>query len=136
MFKVVFMVNELSKILSSNSKEDVLMGDILRVLLLFKRLWSWEIASEVSALRLTLGEEPVDIKEVKRALNKLKKKSLIDVEERFRSDPAGRSVKDLLVSLNLDAASTQQLYTDKRLIQYQEKRYQIFSSMNTKYSRS
>ncbi|MCD6488070.1 MAG: hypothetical protein J7K21_02475 [Desulfurococcales archaeon] len=130
------MVNELSKILSSNSKEDILMGDILRVLLLFKRLWSWEIASEVSALRLTLGEEPVDIKEVKRALNKLKKKSLIDVEERFRSDPAGRSVKDLLVSLNLDAASTQQLYTDKRLIQYQEKRYQIFSSMNTKYSRS
>ncbi len=130
------MVNELSKILSSNSKEDVLMGDILRVLLLFKRLWSWEIASEVSALRLTLGEEPVDIKEVKRALNKLKKKSLIDVEECFRSDPAGRSVKDLLVSLNLDATSTQQLYTDKRLIQYQEKRYQIFSSMNTKYSRS
>ncbi len=121
-------MEELRRILSSREGEELLMGDVLRVLALFRKLWSGEIRSEITSMRLTLNEQPVSHDEVWNAINRLRELGLVEVEERYRSDPTGRSVKDLLVSLKLGDEEIFNIYHDERLREYQQKRYEAFAS--------
>lgn len=122
--------NKLNEILASREREELVMGDVLRVLALFRKLWSSEVRSEVTSLRLSLNEEPVSIEEIENAINKLRKLGFIKVEERYRTAPTGRSVKDTLVSLSLREEEIINIYLDERLREYQRKRYEAYTSTN------
>lgn len=128
--EAVYLREELLKILSAREGEELLMGDIIRVLALFKKLWSSEVRSEVTSLRLTLNEPPVSDEEVRKAIARLKELGIINVEERYRADPSGASkasIKDILVSLKAINDVLFEVYRDKRLHEYQRKRYEAFT---------
>lgn len=122
--------NKLNEILASREGEELVMGDILRVLALFRKLWSSEVKSEVTSLRLSLNEEPVSMEEIENAINRLRKLGFVKVEERYRTEPTGRSIKDTLISLSLREEEIIDIYLDERLREYQRKRYEAYTSTN------
>ncbi len=130
----MFSVKEL---LSSGSGIERVMGDVLRVLGIYRRLWLAEIYSEIIGMNRTLGEgyEP-SVGDVREAVERLARLGYIDVDERVRAsfgEPSG--VQDLLVTLRLSLDDYRLLVNDKKFRAYQRARYEAYERLKERLGR-
>jgi len=118
-------------ILSASTGLSKVMGDVLRILILFAgSLWLWEIYLELKGFRATLSEESPTLGDVVRAVNRLSKEGFVTTEKRIRASLRGEGFEDLLVSLNLNFEERTKLLMDDRVRRYQLARQRAFSEFS------
>ncbi|HDJ83562.1 MAG TPA: hypothetical protein ENG44_01025, partial [Desulfurococcaceae archaeon] len=92
---------DIKDVLSANSGLEKVMGDVLRVLGLYRRLWLSEIYAEIRGMNATLNEETPKLSDVEKAVEKLQKLGYITVERRTRASLSSMgSIEDLLITLS------------------------------------
>ena len=124
-------INRLMNILSASTGLSKVMGDVLRILILFAgSLWLWEIYLELKGFRATLSEESPTLGDVVRAVNRLSKEGFVTTEKRIRASLRGEGFEDLLVSLNLNFEERTKLLMDDRVRRYQLARQRAFSEFS------
>ncbi len=130
------MVN-IKELLSSNSGIERVMGDVLRVLGIYRRLWLAEIYSEIIGMNSTLGEEyEPSVKDVHEAVDKLARLGYVIVDGRVRAsfgEPSG--VQDLLVTLHLGLDDQRLLVNDEKFRAYQRARYEAYERLKERLSK-
>ncbi|MCD6510271.1 MAG: hypothetical protein J7L11_07805 [Thermoprotei archaeon] len=102
------------------------MGDVLRVLYLFKSLWLPEVISELSSFRTTLGEEMPKADDVREAVIRLAELKLVTMKEGVKASLANGGIRSFLVTLNLSARQANLLALDERIRTYQQLRMKLF----------
>jgi len=118
-------------ILGASTGLNKVMGDVLRILILFAgSLWLWEIYLELKGFRTTLSEESPTLGDVVRAVNRLSKEGFVTTEKRIRASLRGEGFEDLLVSLNLNFEERTKLLMDDRVRRYQLARQRAFSEFS------
>ena len=124
-------INRLMNILGASTGLNKVMGDVLRILILFAgSLWLWEIYLELKGFRTTLSEESPTLGDVVRAVNRLSKEGFVTTEKRIRASLRGEGFEDLLVSLNLNFEERTKLLMDDRVRRYQLARQRAFSEFS------
>ena len=124
-------INHLMNILGASTGLNKVMGDVLRILILFAgSLWLWEIYLELKGFRTTLSEESPTLGDVVRAVNRLSKEGFVTTEKRIRASLRGEGFEDLLVSLNLNFEERTKLLMDDRVRRYQLARQRAFSEFS------
>ena len=119
---------DLKTILSASKGLEKVMGDVLRVLGLYRRLWLSEIYAEIRGMNASLNEESPRFSDVEKAVEELRKLGYIIVEQRTRASlSTTNGVKDLLVILNQKTEILQALANDRKLQEYNRLRYKLFS---------
>ena len=119
---------DIKNILSANTGLEKVMGDVLRVLGLYRRLWLSEIYAEIRGMNASLNEELPRFSDVEKAVEELRKLGYIIVEQRTRASlSTTNGVKDLLVILNQKTEILQALANDRKLQEYNRLRYKLFS---------
>lgn len=119
---------DIGSILSASTGLEKVMGDVLRVLGLYRRLWLSEIYAEIRGMNSSLNEELPKFDDVERAVRELQKLGYVVVEQRTRASLSTMgSVEDLLVTLNQKLEILQALANDKKLQEYNQLRYSSFS---------
>lgn len=124
--RVKFM--DLKLILESMNDPDKLLGDVLRVLAMYRKLWLSEIISEVASLRRTLGEEEVGEEAVREALHKLMDNNLVMGEKRMRTSFRG-NIEEYLVELKLNTELVKLINMDSRLRKYLYEKYKALKQL-------
>ncbi|ADI31370.1 hypothetical protein [Staphylothermus hellenicus] len=119
------------QVLESENDPDKLLGDILRVLAVYRKLWVSEIVSEIASLRKTLGEEEVGEKQVREALYKLMSKNIVVGDRRTRTTFRG-SVEEYLVELNITPDLANLINKDERLRKYLTEKYNALKQLGEK----
>ncbi len=119
---------ELTSILSAKQGLNKVMGDVLRVLALYRRLWLSEIYSEIIGMNRSLGEEEPKFDEVVNAVKALEKLDYVEVKEGVRASfQSTGSTKDFLVALKNPYKILSMVLADEKLRRYNELRYTAFS---------
>ncbi len=130
-------VVSVAELLSSNEGVKRVMGDVLRVLGIYRRLWLAEIYSEIIGMNRTLGVEPeVKVSDVREAVERLASLGFVSVEERVRAsfgEPSG--VEDLLVTLKLSPSDYRLLVGDEKFRAYQRARYEAYERLKERLSK-
>jgi len=122
---------DITAILDSEKGVEKIMGDILRVLYLYRRLWLIEICMEIEGMNTTLKNEVPSYDDVVNAAKELEKTGLIKLEKRLRSSLSHASgVEDYLVSLNEDPELLRALSIDDKLIEYMRIRDKLLKFKN------
>ena len=110
---------EIYNILAAEKGFERTMGDVLRVLGLYHRLWLSEIYVEIKGMNTTLREDIPEYSDVVKAVNELKNKGYVYVEKRTRSSLAStEGVEDYLVSLAGLREVVLALLSDRKLVDY------------------
>lgn len=105
--------------LGSREGLEKVMGDVLRVLALYRRLWLTEIVLEIEGMNTTLSESIPTRKDVEKAVKELSTLGYVYVEKRLRSSLQSESgVEDLLVTLNETPELLTALANDEKLNRY------------------
>ena len=95
-----YLMTLLDEILSSQSDDMMLKGDIIRVLTIcMGALWIDELYPEVNVFRRALGDSPVSNREVDKALEDLVEAGFIDVSPRIKAGERAEGIKSKLVKL-------------------------------------
>ncbi len=104
-----------------NAKEGLekVMGDIMRVLYLYRSLWLPEIKSEVESLVTTLGETPYSSREINEAIKQLISLGLVFVREGIKASLRDEGQQSILLTININDECVQHLLEDERLQRYQ-----------------
>jgi len=118
----------IEEILSANTDPGLLKGDIVRVLAIFKRLWSFEVIYEINSLRSTLGEEPVRDRDVGKAIQELLSAGIVRGVGAKRTTFRG-VIEDMLLDLNIGPEEIELLSRDERMRRYMLKRHEAFESL-------
>ncbi len=130
-------VVSVAELLSSSEGVKRVMGDVLRVLGIYRRLWLAEIYSEIIGMNCTLGVKlEVNINDVREAVERLANLGLVDIEERVRAsfgEPSG--VKDLLVTLKLRPNDYHLLVSDEKFRAYQHARYEAYERLKERLNK-
>jgi len=117
---------DIKDVLSANSGLEKVMGDVLRVLGLYRRLWLSEIYAEIRGMNTSLNEETPKLSDVEKAVEKLQKLGYITVERRTRASLSSMgSIEDLLITLSQKPEIIQALANDKKLQEYNQLRYKL-----------
>lgn len=107
------------------------MGDVLRVLGIYRRLWLAEIYSEIVGMNSTLGERyELNARDIREAIDRLARLGYVIVDERIRAsfgEPSG--VQDLLVTLHLSLDDQRLLVNDEKFRTYQRARYEAYERL-------
>ncbi len=127
----------LRELLSSSAGIERVMGDVLRVLGIYRRLWLAEIYTEIIGMNRTLDEkyEP-SLQDVREAVSRLADLGYVVVDERIRAsfgEPSG--VEDLLVTLRLDLDGQRLLVNDDKFRAYQRARYEAYERLKERLNR-
>ncbi|MCC6017240.1 MAG: hypothetical protein LM582_09415 [Desulfurococcaceae archaeon] len=110
---------DLARVLGSREGLEKVMGDVLRVLALYRRLWLTEIVLEIEGMNTTLSESIPTRKDVEKAVKELSTLGYVYVEKRLRSSLQSESgVEDLLVTLNETPELLTALANDEKLNKY------------------
>ncbi|RLG81791.1 MAG: hypothetical protein DRO13_00235 [Thermoprotei archaeon] len=110
---------EIYNILAAEKGFERTMGDVLRVLGLYHRLWLSEIYVEIKGMNTTLREDIPEYSDIVKAVNELKNKGYVYVEKRTRSSLAStEGVEDYLVSLAGLREVVLALLSDRKLVDY------------------
>jgi hypothetical protein len=110
---------DLARVLGSREGLEKVMGDVLRVLALYRRLWLTEIVLEIEGMNTTLSESIPTRKDVEKAVKELSTLGYVYVEKRLRSSLQSESgVEDLLVTLNETPELLTALANDEKLNRY------------------
>jgi hypothetical protein len=110
---------DLARVLGSREGLEKVMGDVLRVLALYRRLWLTEIVLEIEGMNTTLSESIPTRKDVEKAVKELSTLGYVYVEKRLRSSLQSESgVEDLLVTLNETPELLTALADDEKLNRY------------------
>jgi hypothetical protein len=110
---------DLARVLGSREGLEKVMGDVLRVLALYRRLWLTEIVLEIEGMNTTLSESIPTRKDVEKAVKELSTLGYVYVEKRLRSSLQSESgVEDLLVTLNETPELFTALANDEKLNRY------------------
>jgi hypothetical protein len=110
---------DLARVLGSREGLEKVMGDVLRVLALYRRLWLTEIVLEIEGMNTTLSESIPTRKDVEKAVKELSTLGYVYVEKRLRSSLQSESgVEDLLVTLNESPELLTALANDEKLNKY------------------
>jgi hypothetical protein len=110
---------DLARVLGSREGLEKVMGDVLRVLALYRRLWLTEIVLEIEGMNTTLNESIPTRKDVEKAVKELSTLGYVYVEKRLRSSLQSESgVEDLLVTLNETPELLTALANDEKLNKY------------------
>ncbi|MET1160354.1 MAG: hypothetical protein ABWW65_05280 [Thermoprotei archaeon] len=116
-------------ILGSSSGLEKVMGDVLRVLGLYRRLWLSEIYMEISGMNSTLKDEVPDYNIVEKAVIELSKMGYVTLEKRIRGVPYKREgVEEYLVTLIENPEVLMALQSDKKLMEYVRIRSEILGT--------
>ncbi len=116
----------IKEILSSKEGLNLVMGDALRILAMYRRLWLSELYAEMTSLSLTLGERPCSMKDLKKAIEKLQKLGLVKYEKKLHSMAIRDVIEEPLISINLEPTQLIHILNDERFKRYQAIRYEIF----------
>lgn len=111
-----------------NAKEGIekVMGDILRVLYLYRRLWLTEVYMEVEGMNYTLKDKVPEYDDIVNAARELWRSGFIQLDKGLRSSLSQNSgVEDYLVTLNDDSEILRALAIDRKLIEYITIRYSL-----------
>ncbi|ABN69718.1 hypothetical protein Smar_0611 [Staphylothermus marinus F1] len=122
---------DIRRVLESENDPDKLLGDILRVLAMYRKLWVSEIISEIASLRKTLGEEEVGEEQVREALYKLMNENIVVGDRRTRTTFRG-SVEEYLVELNITSDLANLINRDERLRKYLTEKYEALKQLSEK----
>ena len=119
---------DIKDVLSADSGLEKVMGDVLRVLGLYRRLWLSEIYAEIRGMNTSLNEETPKLGDVEKAVEKLQKLGYITIERKTRASLSSMgSVEDLLITLSQKLEIIQALANDKKLQEYNQLRYKLLS---------
>ena len=117
----------ISDILSSKKGLEKVMGDVVRVLWLYKRLWLSEIYGEINGMNSSLNEDVPSYKDVVNAVEELGKKGIIMIDKRIRGSlGSSRGVEDVLVSLIISDELMKEIANDEKLYRYHRLREELF----------
>jgi hypothetical protein len=117
---------DLAKLLGASEGVEKVMGDVLRVLALYRRLWLTEISMEIEGMNTTLNESTPSYKDVEKAVNELSRLGFVCVEKRLRSTLHSEGgIQDLLVTLNETPELFNALANDEKLNKYIVVRYSM-----------
>ncbi len=115
-----------------NAKEGIekVMGDVLRVLALYKRLWLTEIRMEIEGMNSTLKESIPSYNDIKNAVKELSDKGYIQMKKSYRGSLLHTSgVEDYLVTLNETTEIINALDNDKKLLEYIRIKHSMFKNL-------
>ncbi len=115
----------IESILSAKTDPELLKGDIIRVLAIFKRLWSFEVVNEINSMRSSLGEGPVKDQDVVEAIKELLSLGVVRGETAKRTTFRG-IVEDMLFDLSIGPEEIELINSDERMRLYMMKRYEAF----------
>ncbi|MCD6196021.1 MAG: hypothetical protein J7J82_04470 [Staphylothermus sp.] len=116
-------------ILSSEKGLEKVMGDVIRVLWLYKRLWLLEIYSEIGGMNSSLNEDTPSYKDVVKAVEELGKRGIVKVDKQIRSSLAtSKGVEDMLVTLIINEELMKEIAGDQKLHKYLRLREELFRS--------
>jgi len=116
-------------ILSSEKGLEKVMGDVIRVLWLYKRLWLLEIYSEIGGMNSSLNEDTPSYKDVVKAVEELGKRGIVKVDKQIRSSLAtSKGVEDMLVTLVISEELMKEIANDQKLHKYLRLREELFRS--------
>lgn len=104
-----------------NAKEGIeeVMGDVLRVLGLYRRLWLTEIRMEIEGMNSTLKESIPSYNDIRNAVKELSNRGYIQMKKSYRGSLLhSNGVEDYLVTLNENIEIINALYNDKKLLEY------------------
>ncbi len=117
----------ISNILSSKEGLKKVMGDVVRVLWLYKRLWLSEIYGEINGMNSSMNEGVPSYKDVVKAVEELGKKGVVIIDKRVRGSlGSSRGVEDVLVSLIISDELMKEIANDEKLYRYRKLREELF----------
>ncbi len=120
---------DLKSILSAKQGLEKVMGDILRVLAIYRRLWLSEVYSEIVGMNRTLGEEEPSMSDVIEAVKNLEHLGYVELKKSMRASfSSTSSVEDFLVSLQDPYRITPIIMSDEKLRRYNEIRYSVLGT--------
>ena len=120
---------DITTILSAKGGIEKTMGDVLRVLWLYKRLWLTEVCMEIEGMNATLKENIPSYDDVRSAVKELSNKGYVQVEKSIRGSLLHvRGVEDYLVTLNENPEIVSALTEDKKLSEYIRIKYSMFKA--------
>ncbi|MEL9939527.1 MAG: hypothetical protein QW632_03985 [Ignisphaera sp.] len=115
---------DINTILNSRKGIEKVMGDVLRVLRLYRRLWLSEIHMEIEGMNSTLKEEVPSYNDVKRAVKELSNLGYVHVEKGIRGSLQHvHGIEDYLVTIVDDVKIVNALTNDKKLSEYMRIKY-------------
>ncbi len=117
---------DLKSILSAKQGLEKVMGDIIRVLAIYRRLWLSEVYSEIVSMNRSLGEEEPSMTSVVEAAKNLENLGFIELKKGMRASfSSTSSVEDFLVSLRDPYKTIPIIMSDEKLRRYNEIRYSV-----------
>lgn len=118
-----------TNILKAKEGIEKAMGDVLRVLGLYRRLWLSEIYTEIEGMNSTLKESIPSYNDVKNAVRELGNRGYVQMERGYRGSLLHTNgVEDYLVTLNESTEVIDALYSDRKLLEYIRIKHSLFVS--------
>lgn len=110
---------DITTILKAKEGIEKSMGDVLRVLGLYRRLWLSEIYMEIEGMNSTLKESIPSYNDVKNAIRELGNRGYVQMEKGYRGSLLHTNgIEDYLVTLNESTEVIDVLYSDRKLLDY------------------
>jgi len=120
---------DITNILKAKEGIEKAMGDVLRILGLYRRLWLSEIYMEIEGMNSTLKESVPSYNDVKNAVRELGDRGYVQVEKGYRGSLLHTNgVEDYLVTLNESTEVIDTLYSDRKLLEYTRIKHSLFKS--------
>ncbi|MEM0026558.1 MAG: hypothetical protein QXT53_01305 [Ignisphaera sp.] len=115
---------DINAILNAREGIEKIMGDVLRVLRLYRRLWLTEIHMEIEGMNSTLKEEVPSYDDVSKAVKELSNLGYVQVERGIRGSlQHAHGIEDYLITMIDDPKIINALTNDKKLSEYIRIRY-------------